>query len=170
MNAQNATLVLMLGGVVLVSFTALVRQMPVYVWNASESVPIGLYGVHPTEQIVTHTLVAISPPERLARFLSDGGYLPSGVPLLKHVAALGGQTVCRKGSLVTVDGDAVGRAQEQDREGRSLPVWQGCRILATDEFFPMNAASNSLDGRYFGPLPLSAVIGRAEPLWTTNED
>jgi type IV secretory pathway protease TraF len=27
----------------------------------------------------------------------------------------------------------------------------------------------SLDGRYFGPLPLSSVIGRALPLWTVSK-
>ena len=25
---------------------------------------------------------------------------------------------------------------------------------------------DSLDGRYFGPLPASSIIGRAVPLWT----
>jgi hypothetical protein len=27
-------------------------------------------------------------------------------------------------------------------------------------------APDSLDGRYFGPLPLSTVVGRAVPVWT----
>jgi type IV secretory pathway protease TraF len=27
----------------------------------------------------------------------------------------------------------------------------------------------SLDGRYFGPLPRSAIVGRAAPLWTFAE-
>lgn len=28
----------------------------------------------------------------------------------------------------------------------------------------------SLDGRYFGPIPLAAIAGLAEPLWTSTED
>jgi type IV secretory pathway protease TraF len=28
---------------------------------------------------------------------------------------------------------------------------------------------DSLDGRYFGPIPTSSVIGRALPLWTDEE-
>ena len=28
---------------------------------------------------------------------------------------------------------------------------------------------DSLDGRYFGPLPASAVIGRATPLYTDED-
>ena len=28
----------------------------------------------------------------------------------------------------------------------------------------------SLDSRYFGPFPLSAIVGRAEPVWTFEEE
>jgi type IV secretory pathway protease TraF len=35
----------------------------------------------------------------------------------------------------------------------------------------MNPQSeNSFDGRYFGLLPVTAVVGRADPLWTREED
>ena len=27
----------------------------------------------------------------------------------------------------------------------------------------------SLDGRYFGPIPLRAITGRAKPLWTFDK-
>ena len=30
-------------------------------------------------------------------------------------------------------------------------------------------SANSFDGRYFGALPTSAIIGTAEPLWTGEE-
>jgi type IV secretory pathway protease TraF len=30
--------------------------------------------------------------------------------------------------------------------------------------------SASLDGRYFGPIPVSSIVGRAERLWTFAED
>ncbi|MBV8103395.1 MAG: S26 family signal peptidase [Hyphomicrobiales bacterium] len=39
-------------------------------------------------------------------------------------------------------------------------------VIAADEVFLMNAAADSLDGRYFGPLPAASIIGRAAPLWT----
>jgi type IV secretory pathway protease TraF len=43
--------------------------------------------------------------------------------------------------------------------------------LAGDEVFLMNwDEPASLDGRYFGPIPLHAVVGRAVPLWTFEED
>src|SRR5690606_34287394 len=57
-----------------------------------------------------------------------------------------------------------------DRVGRDLPVWQGCRVIGDSEIFLMNGqVRDSLDGRYFGPIPASSVIGRAIPLWTDEE-
>jgi type IV secretory pathway protease TraF len=112
-------------------------------------------------------LVVVRPPEPLAAFLAEGRYLPRGVPLIKPVFAVAGQTVCRAGAVVTVDGRAAGSARARDGRERALPAWEGCRTIAGDEVFLMNAAEpSSLDGRYFGPLPLSAITGRAEPLLT----
>src|SRR5690606_23795810 len=99
-------------------------------------------------------------------WLSARGYLPEGVPLLKHIAAKAGQRVCRIGDAVSVDARRVAIARARDGQGRPLPVWQGCRTLRPGELLLLNPAHpDSLDGRYFGPLPASAVIGRATPLW-----
>jgi type IV secretory pathway protease TraF len=59
------------------------------------SVPIGLYAVHPVGALHVNNLLVVIPPEPLATFLDERRYLPKGVPLLKHVLALPGQTVCR---------------------------------------------------------------------------
>jgi type IV secretory pathway protease TraF len=64
----------------------------------------------------------------------------------------------------------MGDALDRDHLGRSLPVWQGCHRIAEGELFLMNwSVRDSLDGRYFGPLPTSTVIGQATPLWTDEE-
>jgi type IV secretory pathway protease TraF len=86
---------------------------------------------------------------------------------LKRVAAVPGQRVCRTGLAITVDGVPMGDALDRDRRGRPLPVWQGCRSVATGDLFLMNPdVRDSLDGRYFGPIPARGVIGRAIPLYT----
>jgi conjugative transfer signal peptidase TraF len=145
---------------------AIVDPLPRLIWNASASAPIGLYRVHPDRNPPIGALVAITPPTRLARWLSVRGYLPEGVPLLKHIAAKAGQRVCRNGNAVSVDARHVAVAHARDGQGRPLPVWQGCHMLRTGELLLLNAAHpDSLDGRYFGPLPASAVIGRATPLY-----
>ena len=126
------------------------RASPSYIWNATESVPIGLYRLQPVERLTVTDLVAIRPPEPLASFLDLNGYLPLGLPLLKRVLALPGQTVCRIELTVVVDNIEMGQARERDGRGRPLPIWQGCRVLAADEIFVMNwQSADSLDGRYF---------------------
>ncbi len=151
-----------------VSFVAvaIADPRPRIIWNASASAPIGLYRIHADHDPAIGALVAVTPPGHLGRWLSGRGYLPEGVPLLKHVAAKAGQRVCRVGAVVSVDARPVATARARDGQGRPLPVWQGCRTLQTGELLLLNPAHpDSLDGRYFGPLPASAVIGRATPLW-----
>lgn len=140
------------------------------VWNASASVPVGLYQIAPADRLRIGDLVAAVAPEPLARVLSERGYLPRGAPLLKRVAALPGQRVCRVAGVITVDGIALGTPLERDRRGRDLPAWSGCHVVADGELFLMNwQVNDSLDGRYFGPLPASTVIGRALPLYTDED-
>src|SRR5262245_35708958 len=141
------------------------------VWNASESVPIGLYRVQPAGRLTVTDLVVAMPPEPLATFLSEGGYLPRGVPLIKRVLALPGQTVCRKGLAISVDGIEMGLARGHDSRGRPLADWQECRVVANGDIFLRNWDEPvSLDGRYFGPIAASSIIGRADPLWTFEEN
>ena len=124
---------------------ALIHPHPRLIWNASASAPLGLYALHRTADP------------------------PVGVPLIKHVAATAGQRVCRIGDSVSIDAHTVASARLRDSRGRPLPVWAGCRTLRVGELFLLNAAvPDSLDGRYFGALPTSTVLGRATPLLTRS--
>jgi conjugative transfer signal peptidase TraF len=138
---------------------------PLLVWNASASVPIGLYAIERPTDLHVADLVIVRPPEQLESFLADRNYLPRGVPLVKHVLALAGRSVCRSGFVITVDAVAVADVRASDSRGRPLPTWQGCRIVGEHEAFLLNPHSaDSLDGRYFGVLPVSSIVGRAVPL------
>lgn len=149
---------------------AVVAMPPLLLWNASASAPLGLYAIRTMAVPTVGALAVIEPPDKVARFAARRGYLPLGVPMLKHIEALPGQQVCRAGRVVTVNGLAVGAALERDRKGRALPEWQGCRIIAAAELFVMNGkVEDSLDGRYFGPFPASSIVGRALPLWTDEK-
>lgn len=158
-----------LAGVV-VTATVATLTVPVSryaVWNVSASVPTGLYAIRGRTGLHMGERVAIEPPPPLRRLLAERGYLPTGVPLLKRIAAVGGQRVCRFAHGITIDGQYVGVARARDSRGRPLPVWAGCHVLLADELFVMNpAALDSFDGRYFGVLRDADVIGRATPVWT----
>lgn len=169
MSSRTLTILMTFTAVALVLST-MEEATPAYIWNASKSVPIGLYQLQPVGRLAVTELVAVQPPEPLASFLDLNGYLPIGIPMLKRVLALPGQTVCRKGLTISVDGIDVGNALSRDSRGRPLPVWQGCHGVEADELFLMNWQSDdSLDGRYFGFVPNSSVVGKALPVWTREE-
>ena len=171
MTRRLTILLFTAGAAALALSTIMAKPAKYYVWNASGSVPVGLYRLQPTGDLVVTQLVAVQPSEPLATFLSERGYLPRGVPMLKRVLALPGQIVCRDGLAISVDNIALGEARDSDSRGRPLPVWQGCRVIADGEVFLMNwQSADSLDGRYFGMLPTSAIMGRAEPVWTDEEE
>lgn len=139
---------------------------PVVVFNATASAPIGFYRVDRTAPAVGDRVV-VWPPAELAQWMALRGYLPRHVPLIKPLAALGGQRVCGSNGTVFIDGRDAARALPTDRLGRPLRAFEGCRRLRTGEVFLLNAAEPySLDGRYFGPVGRSAVLGRATPIWT----
>ncbi len=157
-------IVMLIGGLSFVHIT------PRLIWNASASTPVGLYAITRSPRLEVTDLVAVNAPEPLASFLAERGYLPRGVPLMKRVAALPGQQVCRTGTHVTIDGIAMGDALTRDRLGRDLPIWQGCRRIAGNEIFLMNwSVEDSLDGRYFGPVSVGSIVGRATPLYTDED-
>lgn len=151
--------------------TSFVHREPLFVWNASASVPIGLYAVQPIADLTVTDLVVARPPEPLANWLDERRYLSKGAPLIKRIAGLPGQKICRDGLAVSVDGIIMAQAREQDHAGRPLPVWKGCFTLLFGEVFLLNwDEPASLDGRYFGTFPIQAIIGRAAPLWTREDD
>lgn len=140
---------------------------PLLVWNASASVPISLYSVQPINKLAVTDLVVARPPEDLEAWLAKRRYLAKGALLIKRVAALAGQRVCRNGRTVTVDGIDIAAAQERDHAGRPLSAWSGCLSVAEDLVFLLNWDElSSLDGRYFGTIPSGNLTGRAVPLWT----
>ncbi|MGY4299846.1 type IV secretory pathway protease TraF [Bradyrhizobium sp. i1.4.4] len=125
MTPRLKTLTTMLGGAVALIAPIVLEITPAYIWNASESVPIGLYRVQPADKLFVTELLAVQPPEPLATFLDLNGYLPAGLPMLKRVLAIPGQTVCRNGLAISVDSIQMGEARERDGRGRPLPKWQG---------------------------------------------
>jgi conjugative transfer signal peptidase TraF len=149
-----------------VALIAVTPPTPLVLWNTTASAPVGLYRVQSTRRPGVGELVAARPPEPLASWFDQAGYLPRGVPLMKRIAAGAGQQVCRTGDILTIDGRPIVRAKVRDRFGRRLPTWVGCYRLAQGEILLLNATvPDSLDGRYFGPSKVSDLLGRVTPVW-----
>jgi conjugative transfer signal peptidase TraF len=85
------------------------------------------------------------------------GY-PSETQLIKRVAGLPGDMVCRTGSTVTVASAEV-HARATDGRGNPLASWSGCHRLQDGEVFLLGDHAASFDSRYFGPVPINALHG-----------
>lgn len=152
-------------GLGLLGLAALGRPAPLVIYNASASAPIGFYRVLPVGVIRRGDLVLARTPDSVRNLAAERGYIPATVPLVKRVAAVAGDTVCAADHAVSIDGRHVADQLAADRLGRPLPAWTGCRTLRTGELFLLNNVPDSFDGRYFGPVPASTVIGKLVPLW-----
>ena len=82
----------------------LTSPRPIFVWNMSASAPVGLYALHRSNQYRHGDLIALTPTQSQADYLSQRGYLDKGALLLKHVAALNGQLACRQDNHILIDG------------------------------------------------------------------
>jgi conjugative transfer signal peptidase TraF len=137
---------------------------PWLVWNASPSVPLGLYRIDPSP-VRRSDLVLIRLPSDVAELAARRNYLPKSTYLIKFVLAVAGDQICRLGDRVFVRGVLAARAHTRDSLGRPMPSWQGCRRLASGELFLLADNQQSFDSRYFGVVSASDVVGRAVPLW-----
>jgi len=164
---RQAILAAVATGITLVSAPAALNIAPRVVWNASASAPLGLYWVAAKADVKRRDLALAELPEPMRVLADERGYLPLGVPLIKHVAALPGDHICTIGRAILIGGSIAARRLKRDFKGRIMPAWDGCRLLSADEIFLLNAdVPDSFDGRYFGPTRLDQVIGRLIPLWT----
>lgn len=135
------------------------------VWNTTTSTPVGLYAVtHAVPQ--RGDLLVTWLPADVESLAVARGILSPRTPVLKPVAALAGDIVCRSGHAVTINGRFAAMARELDRHGRRLPIWRYCRALPPDHVFLLGQHPDSFDSRYYGPVHLALARGVAYPLVT----
>ncbi len=158
-----------LASVAILAVTVAVPAPKILLWNATASVPEGLYLLRPLAAVSRGDLVVSRLPKGAETLAAERHYLPRTVPLIKPVAALQGQTVCREGLRVTIDGREAAVALAADHLRRPLPVWTGCLRLSAGQVFLLNpAVGDSFDSRYFGPVDASKTLAQALPIYTAN--
>ncbi len=87
------------------------------------------------------------------------------MPVLKRLSGLRGDHVCRDGLAISINGRVVAVAMIADARGRGLPIWSGCSSLQHDDVFLLGDSPDSFDGRYFGLLKRTHIIGKAARIW-----
>jgi len=137
--------------------------------NLSASFPRGIYLIQKfrTSDIKPGVVVIFDPPPAARPLIYGRGWLPSGWSLIKYVGAVSGDTYTVEGGCFFINGRYVGQVFNQDTEGNPLPVIKGTETVKPGEFLPVSThIPHSFDGRYFGAIPLSAIRGKAHPVWT----
>ncbi|MGR8965594.1 conjugative transfer signal peptidase TraF (plasmid) [Rhizobium leguminosarum] len=142
--------------------------------NMTPSEPLGLWRVVPLDRSpAVGDVVFICPPENDAMHEArKRGYLRSGLcpggfaPLLKTVIATKGQRV-KIDLSVRVDGIPVANSAiaKVDGKGREVSAFPTGTVPAGYVFLHSGFAG-SYDSRYFGPLPVSGVLGLAQEVLT----
>ena len=165
MTTKHHRIMLAIGtiGIAFLAAKPLVNPVPLVIWNASESVPIGWYIVAKRQPMIGEIAV-IKPADWVQIYASKRGYLPQNVWLLKPIFASHPSIICRFGSRVFVDGKHVVKAKIMDKQHRLLPNWKGCKALSSTQYFVLGRLRGSFDSRYFGPIELRQVVGTAFPL------
>lgn len=148
-----------------IGVSSFVSFTPKLVWNGSASAAVGHYRIEQRDPNLGD-YVLVKPDERLAEFIAERLYLPPEIPLLKRIAALPGDEICREHARIFINKIAAAEALVTDSMGRNMPQWSGCFTLRSGEVFLLNASKRSLDGRYFGATKRSEIIGVAIPVWT----
>lgn len=150
-----------------VALSVALPPTPRLVWNASASAPIGLYVVSPGADLKRGDMEIAHVPLTVRSLAAARRYIPANVPLVKHVGAVPGDTVCAIGTIITIDGRIVASRRATDGSGRPMPWWTGCRLLRQGDIFLLAAdVPASFDGRYFGVSRSADIIGTARPIWT----
>jgi len=158
---------LMALGLALLAATTLGPKHPILVWNASASVPIGLYFVVARPlHIGDYVLLRLT--GTMQTLAERRKYIGPSMPLVKRIAAMDGDRVCRCGLTVQIAEQHFVIALGSDRGGRRLPVWQGCDNLQNGQSFVLGTHAESFDSRYFGPVTRDQIVGAAIPLFTVG--
>src|SRR5215471_5291976 len=129
--------------------------------NMSQSAPGGFYWLAPVEvPLMRETLVVLPVPPSVQPWLSRW------TKLLKPVAGVPGDSVCIAEHHLFINGWWHGQILEE-AHGKPLPqLPDGCQTVPEGHVFLATPFSRSIDSRYFGMVPVTALTAAAKPLLT----
>ncbi len=143
--------------------------------NLTPSEPLGIWRIRSLDRpAAVGDLVFICPPLTPAiREARQRGYLRFGLcpggyaPLIKTIVATPGQRI-HIDRFVTIDSLALPHSalSAKDGHGRAMMKAFADGEVGTGEVFLYAAFVGSFDSRYFGPVPISGILGLAEEVLT----
>ena len=143
--------------------------------NTTASVPKGLYRITGEAARKGSLVLACPPPVAAVAEGKRRGYLGAGfcsggtIHIIKKIVATAGDRVAITGQGVTVNGELVpdSAPRQADPSGRPMPFGPAEYTLGASQVLLMsNYSPLSFDGRYFGPVDGSSIVGVLRPLLT----
>lgn len=179
----------------IISFTSFIifAKKNRYVFNISESLPIGIYQKLEDKNFQKGDLVILDIPKERMDFMISRGYIDGNMlkTMLKRIEGVEGETFKvltveeLKGSLFSENNEfssieisslpkkflikenkILGSISNFDSRGRQLPQIKSPLILNKDEFFVMGESDNSFDSRYFGKIKKEEILYKVKPILT----
>jgi type IV secretory pathway protease TraF len=130
-------------------------QSPPVIINETISMAKGVYvRTSDTQGLKRGDIIAMQMNRSARDYLGDQLGYPKDTMLIKRVAGLSGDFMCRHSIEVTINAQAV-HAAARDTSGVFLPYWSGCHVLLPNEVFLLGDHPGSFDSRYFGPVTKS---------------
>ena len=168
MNASPLLMVVLVQSV-FVANSALpeLKTKPPVILNETASMAKGVYvRLGDVADLKQGDIIALPMNSASRNYLVQKLGYPKDTILIKRVAGLAGDLVCRRDSQVTINKRTLVAARS-DRQGNLLPAWNGCRVLSSDEVFLLGDHQSSFDSRYFGPVLQGELAGtyRAALTW-----
>lgn len=170
-QAATATLVIGLCAACLYPYAR--PLAPTLVYNASPSLPVGIYRSVPKDRLEHGDVVRLTLPKSLQPVMARWGYAnhQGARYLIKQIAGLPGQTVCHRGGRIVVNSVIWGPVHRVDHLGYPLPqaLPEGaCEQLGPAAYFVATRQGASLDSRYFGPVVRRDILQVLQPLWVAR--
>ncbi|TQF13421.1 conjugative transfer signal peptidase TraF [Myxococcus llanfairpwllgwyngyllgogerychwyrndrobwllllantysiliogogogochensis] len=134
--------------------------------NETPSMPLGLYWRSSPQLPERGMVVAFPVPSSVRGIVEDRHYLRAGAVLVKPAAAVEGDEVCTRNGRLSINGAVHGDISTVDSAGRPLPTAGFCGVVPRGFFLPAGHHPMSFDGRYFGLVAVTEVLGEVVPLWT----
>ena len=153
----------------------------IFVWqqwviNFTPSMPIGLWRVENSVNIVRDGVVLVCFPKEFSKtpVISENDNLVSGsckngyAPLLKEVRGMPGDTITISKQNVRINDKSIHASITRTRNAQGKAITHmpfGMHVLGKDEYWVLsNQHPNSFDSRYFGPIKNSWIVGIAKPV------
>lgn len=141
-----------------------VFAQPLIIYNATDSLPHGIYRVIKQQTYERGDLIVFPVPERVRSLVIQRGWLKPDSYLIKTVAAINGDNMRITSGQVFINGMSFGVTKIQDRQGLPLPSLVFNDTLSPGKIAVLQRSDDSFDSRYFGQIDESQIIGRAVPI------